>query len=129
MMPVSGFVLFLGLAVAFFYLSLVLLLAGAGGRAAKGAQSVRFVSSRSAAFALTVIGVQKLPRIDGRWKASLARRREQEAPGRTRSEQTGDPDGLRERGRARAVVTAAASVAELVDQFDAIGATRSRSAS
>ena len=65
MLPVSGFVLFLGLAVAFFYLSLVLLARRRWRQGGEGVHSsIRFVSLAVGAFALTVIGVQKLPRID-----------------------------------------------------------------
>ncbi|HZN41434.1 MAG TPA: Gldg family protein [Planctomycetota bacterium] len=65
MLPVSGFVLFLGLTVAFFYLSLVLLARRRWRQGGEGVHSsIRFASLAVGALALTVIGVQKLPRID-----------------------------------------------------------------
>lgn len=65
MLPLSGFVLFVGLTIAFFYLSLWLL---GRRRWRQGAEvvhgGVRFAGLAVSALALTVIGVHKLPRID-----------------------------------------------------------------
>lgn len=64
-LPVSGFLLFLGLTVAFFYLSLVLLARRRWRQGAQGVHStVRFAGLAVGALALTVIGVQKLPSPD-----------------------------------------------------------------
>lgn len=64
MLPLSGFVLFLGLTVAFFYLGLTLL-ARRHWRGGEGMHAmVRFAGGFVMALSATVIGVQALPRID-----------------------------------------------------------------
>ena len=64
MMPFSGFVLFLGLTVAFFYLGLALL-ARRHWRGGEGVHAtLRFAGGFVMALSATVIGVQALPRID-----------------------------------------------------------------
>ncbi|MBL9076332.1 MAG: Gldg family protein [Planctomycetes bacterium] len=65
MLPVSGFVLFLGSTVAFFYLGLALLARRHWRSGAEGAHRfVRAASFGVCAFALTVVGVHVLPRFD-----------------------------------------------------------------
>ena len=64
-LPFSGVLLFLGLTVAFFYLGLALLGRRHWREGLEGAHSgVRFASLALAAGALTIIGVQSLPRLD-----------------------------------------------------------------
>ncbi len=64
MLPLSGFVLFLGLTVAFFYLGLALL-ARRHWRGGEGLHAtVRFAGGFVMALSATVIGVQALPRLD-----------------------------------------------------------------
>jgi len=64
-LPFSGILLFVGLAVAFFYLGLALLGRRHWREGLEGAHSgVRFLSLALATGALTIIGVQSLPRLD-----------------------------------------------------------------
>jgi len=64
-LPVAGIVLFVGMTIAFFYLGLSLLGRRHWRDGIEGAHSgVRFLSLAVAAGALTVIGVQTLPRLD-----------------------------------------------------------------
>ena len=63
--PLSGVLLFVGLTIAFFYLGLTLLARRHWQDGMQGLHSgLRFASFAVAAFALTVIGVQMLPRFD-----------------------------------------------------------------
>lgn len=63
--PVSGILLFLGLTVAFFYLGLALLARRHWRSETQGVHSVlRFAGLAVSALAITVIGVQSLPRVD-----------------------------------------------------------------
>ncbi len=63
--PFSGILLFVGLTIAFFYFGLALLGRRHWRDGAQGVHSgVRFVSMAVAAGALTIIGVQSLPRVD-----------------------------------------------------------------
>lgn len=65
MLPLSGFVLFLGLSAAFFYLSLALLSRRQWRRAGEGVHTgFRFSAFAVSALALTIIGVHTLPRLD-----------------------------------------------------------------
>jgi ABC-2 type transport system permease protein len=65
MLPVSGILLFVGLTVAFFYLGLALLSRRNWRNQEPMMHSgLRFASVAVASFAVTVIGVQALPRID-----------------------------------------------------------------
>ena len=64
-LPFSGFVLFLGVTVAFFYLGLALLGRRQWTEAVQGVHSgLRFASLAVIAFAATILGVQALPRVD-----------------------------------------------------------------
>src|SRR6185369_1327161 len=64
-LPVSGILLFAGMTFTFFTLGLVLLSRRHWRSGAEGAHGVaQFASLAVATFALTVIGVQKLPRFD-----------------------------------------------------------------
>ncbi|MBL8750227.1 MAG: Gldg family protein [Planctomycetes bacterium] len=65
MLPVSGFVLFLGLTIAFFQLSLALLARRHWRLGEEGVHGgLRFAGLAVSALALTVIAVHKLPRLD-----------------------------------------------------------------
>jgi ABC-2 type transport system permease protein len=65
MLPVSGVVLFVGLAVAFFYLGLSLLARRHWREQGQGLHAgVRFGSFAISAFAATIVGVHALPRFD-----------------------------------------------------------------
>ncbi|MBX3462881.1 MAG: Gldg family protein [Planctomycetes bacterium] len=65
MLPTSGVLLFVGMAAAFFYLGLALLARRHWRQRGEGAHRIaRFVGFAVCAFALTVIGVHKLPRLD-----------------------------------------------------------------
>lgn len=65
MLPLSGFVLFLGMTVAFFYLGLALLARRHWRSSGDGLHRVvRFGSGAVCVLALTVVGVQLLPRFD-----------------------------------------------------------------
>ena len=64
-LPLSGFLLFLGLTLTFFYLGLALLARRHWRDDVQGVHSgLRFASFAVSSFALTIVGVQMLPRFD-----------------------------------------------------------------
>jgi ABC-2 type transport system permease protein len=65
MLPLSGFLLFVGMTIAFFYLGLALLARRHWRHGTEGVHRlVRFTSFAVSALALTVVGVHALPRFD-----------------------------------------------------------------